>query len=949
MGEVYLAEDLHLRRKVALKVLPEDLAVDLDRLRRFEREAQSASALNHPNIVTVHEFGADKGIHFLVTELVEGVTLREKIKNDDLTLAEILDIAQQAAFALSAAHSAGIIHRDIKPENIMVRDDGIVKVLDFGLAKLTGPVMESIESEADTLVQMTHQTKPGVIVGTLHYMSPEQIRGQVLEVRTDIFSLGVVIYEMITGVRPFNKPTSIDVIAAILTENPPPLAHESRQVTPELQRVVSKSLSKDRDERYQSSRELLADLKSLLKEIEFSSSRERTAFINQAQRTDEVEAHKTTTAKRRRFSMPTVIAMILAAGLAVSAIWWLVIKGNSRPMTVNPALLESSVVANWQSSPGEGYSVGAFSPDGKMIAFTSTKIGSKNIWVKRLSGGEAVQVTKDEFANQSPVWSSSSEEIAFYSIRGGTPGIWRIPAFGGAPTFIKSLQDSRLVLKYWSKKDVIYYEAKRNLFALELKSGQASQLTNLDANKVTPNTISISPDEERIAYVSFENDRYAVSTMPLRGGLPEQIVLSPQEIKNAVWHPDSKRIFYSALTAGIFQVFVTDIDGSAPSQITFGDKDSLVLDISADGTRILSGSSKEESDVWTVQVANGSESALAADIDSELWPDVSPDNKTVAYQAISNLSQGNNLFSGAIVTKAIASDAQAMRLVANAFLPTWSPDATQLAFMRVSGETYNLWTIKAVGGAEKQLTTSGVPSIGFSILPYNRTQTSDFSWSPDGRKIAYVSEQSGVHNIWLVDANDASTKQLTNNTDANEFLFCPLWSADGKRLAYASKPNKAVDGNSFYTASMIEIETGSAKRIIQSKLVQRLLGWSPSGQELIMATLRSEAGMGTPTEVSITQVNCQTGVQRQLAQLAGAYFYNLHLSADKKMIAYVSHQGDKDDVWVMTLDSSEKRRLTSNNDPRLYYSSLSWSPDGRTIYFGKQKRYSLLSMISNFK
>ncbi|HYE76258.1 MAG TPA: protein kinase, partial [Blastocatellia bacterium] len=419
MGEVYLAEDLRLRRKVALKVLPEEIAADADRLRRFEREAQSASALNHPNIVTVHEFGVESGIHFLVMELVEGATLREKIKSDELALEEILDIAQQAAFALSAAHSAAIIHRDLKPENIMLRRDGIVKVLDFGLAKLAAPVVGNVDSEEKTLVQITNQTSHGVVVGTLQYMSPEQVRGQPLDARSDIFSLGVVLYEMLAGKRPFDKPTSIDVIAAILTETPPPVSHERHAITPELQRIVSKALNKDRDERYQSSKELLDDLKSLREEVKISASPKRVASKEQAHHS-EVERPLMKVTAVRRFSRLSVLAILSLAGLAIVFVAWLIFKSTSRPITIYPSALETAVVANWQSSPGELYSVGSFSPDGKEIAFTSTKIGSKNIWIKRLLGEEAVQVTKDEFANQSPIWAPNGDEIAFYSIRGGT-------------------------------------------------------------------------------------------------------------------------------------------------------------------------------------------------------------------------------------------------------------------------------------------------------------------------------------------------------------------------------------------------------------------------------------------------------------------------------------------------------------------------------------------------
>ncbi|MGI8640801.1 MAG: protein kinase domain-containing protein [Pyrinomonadaceae bacterium] len=274
MGEVYLAEDTRLRRKIALKILPQTVASDADRLRRFEQEAFAASALNHPNILTIHEFGAENGVHFLASEFVEGETLRERLNRDGLSLKEAVDIAEQIAFALSAAHSAGIVHRDIKPENIMLREDRLVKVLDFGLAKLTEKRETSPDAEAETRALV--QTNPGVIMGTAGYMSPEQARGKDTDARTDIFSLGAVLYEMLANRLPFAGETISDVIAAILKSEPVPPTRFNSEISAELERIVLKSLAKDREERYQTAKDLLVDLRRLKKQMEFSAEIERT-------------------------------------------------------------------------------------------------------------------------------------------------------------------------------------------------------------------------------------------------------------------------------------------------------------------------------------------------------------------------------------------------------------------------------------------------------------------------------------------------------------------------------------------------------------------------------------------------------------------------------------------------------------------------------------------------
>jgi eukaryotic-like serine/threonine-protein kinase len=275
MGEVYLAEDTRLSRRVAVKLLPARFTSDAERVRRFEQEARAASALNHPNILTIYEVGqaseaagAASNFHYIVTEFVEGETLRERLRRSRLSVAEALDVAAQTAGALRAAHAAGIVHRDIKPENLMLRPDGYVKVLDFGLAKLIEAPPASLDTQTETRPQMT--TESGIVLGTASYLSPEQARGQKADARADIFSLGVVLYEMAAGRRPFEGATAVEIVAAILHTEPPPLGTQAPDVPEALERAVGKALRKDRDARYQSVHELLADLKDLKQELEIA-------------------------------------------------------------------------------------------------------------------------------------------------------------------------------------------------------------------------------------------------------------------------------------------------------------------------------------------------------------------------------------------------------------------------------------------------------------------------------------------------------------------------------------------------------------------------------------------------------------------------------------------------------------------------------------------------------
>src|SRR5437868_8384863 len=275
MGEVYLAEDTRLGRKVALKLLAEELTQNRDRLSRFDQEAYAASALNHPNILTIYEMGDEGGRHYIVTEFIDGQTLRKRLGGPPLESTEVLDIAIQVASALEEAHAAGIVHRDIKPDNIMVRRNGYVKVLDFGLAKLTETV-DRTPSDGEASTRVMVQTDAGVVMGTSHYMSPEQARGKPVDARTDIWSLGVVLYELMAGRTPFEGETATDVLSAITKTEPPPLARYAANVPAEYEWIVMKALRKDAGERYQTAKELHSDLRKLKQRLEFEAELERS-------------------------------------------------------------------------------------------------------------------------------------------------------------------------------------------------------------------------------------------------------------------------------------------------------------------------------------------------------------------------------------------------------------------------------------------------------------------------------------------------------------------------------------------------------------------------------------------------------------------------------------------------------------------------------------------------
>jgi serine/threonine protein kinase len=343
MGEVYLAEDTRLNRTVALKILPADVASDKRRMQRFKQEAKLASSLNQPNILTIFEFGDTESLHFIASEYVDGATLREHLRGRQLKLAEMIDISTQVVAALDAAHEAKIVHRDIKPENIMMRRrDGVVKVLDFGLAKLTEktPGQSVGRSDSEVNTELLVRTMPGSVMGTINYMSPEQAQGLRVDERTDLWSTGVVIYEMVAGSVPFAGVTSSHTVVDILEKEPAPLANLGvRKVPPELQRIVSKALAKNPDERYQTAKDMLIDLRNLKKRLELDAEIERSASPesgalpattgkNVIPGTDSIEAGGSkaepseSERRRRRKLVPGIALMlVLVVGLIIAASW----------------------------------------------------------------------------------------------------------------------------------------------------------------------------------------------------------------------------------------------------------------------------------------------------------------------------------------------------------------------------------------------------------------------------------------------------------------------------------------------------------------------------------------------------------------------------------------------------------------------------------------------------
>ncbi|HTK26009.1 MAG TPA: protein kinase [Pyrinomonadaceae bacterium] len=947
MGEVYLAKDTRLDRKVAIKFLRKEFSEAIDPLHRFEREAKSASALNHPNIITIYEVGTWKNADFIAMEFVDGVSVRQILNEKGIDANEALAIATQVASALSAAHAAGIIHRDIKPENLMRRPDGLVKVLDFGLAKQTVEAREKEEVDSDAVTRRANSTIPGMILGTVAYMSPEQARGRKTDARTDIWSLGVVLYEMLTGKTPFSGETKSDLLVGILKGEPELLSDTGSEPIRELNNVLKKALAKDKDERYQNIKELLLDLKIIQNEL--SSGDHKTELLRVTTReeaamsTDATEPAKSEALSPSRNAMWPIIPVALLA--AIFGFWYL---WQRQPSEVTPlSSLSTAQVTSWKSELGESATTRArLSPDGKLIAFVANKDGHPSIWLKQLDGGEAFTRKQDDSSDKSPVWSPDGSQIAYASDRGGSRGIWREPALGGAATLISPV-DSPAYLSEWSKDgSTIYFEMQRNLYALNVADGQLKKLTNFDKNQLSEHNFDISPDGKRLVYSDIKNGQTDIWMSDLDGSGPVQLTNDTADDNYPIWLPDGKRVLYNSERNGIKQICLAFTTGREPQQLTLSDSDNMLSDVSADGTRVVYISTKDDSDIWGVSLENGKEFQVTSDIGVEFWPDVSI-NGTIAYQAIKQISIGDKLLTCELFAQQISGETRLVQFSKNGFYPRWSPDGKKIAFLQSDSADNSLWIASGTGGDARRFTEGGVRFGGYATLPYSRVQTQDLQWSPDNSSLVYVAVRSGVSNIWRVAADGSGETQLTNNQDAKLLYFNPLLTPDGKGLVWLAMN---LSNPKARTWGIWSLRNGNAEEIYRSDGALRIMGWAQTGNELIVTSVENKQELSPfPVDVSLLKVSAAGGQAQPIATLKAVYFNNIRLSPDSRTITFVERPDGSDTIRIMSLADRTQKTVTQSNDSRVYFSSLAFSPDSKSLYYGKQANWQVISMVSNFK
>lgn len=721
MGEVYLAHDTRLGRKVALKLLPTALINDEERLRRFEREARSASALSHPNVCVIHEIGGSDGSRpYIAMENIDGETLRRRLAGGPLKLIDAIDVAQQTASALAAAHDAGVVHRDIKPENIMLRRDGYVKVLDFGLAKLTERYNAGSDSEAPTFhIFSTHS---GLLIGTTNYLSPEQARRQEVDERADIWSLGVVLYEMVTGRLPFTGDTPSHIIVAILEKDAEPLTRFLPAAPAELEWIVRKALRKDRDHRYHSVKEMLGDLEAVSQKLnEAGASSQMTGRMETPASARHSSALESISQGLRR---PRVsIAFLSIAMILVGLIVWLVFQRVRN----KPAPLFQSLDVNKLTNSGN-VADAAISPDGKYVVYVADELGKQSLWASHVPTASRFMIAAaDDVRYQGLSFSRDSNYIYYVRQEKDQVGtLYQVPVVGTGPTRkLASHVDSAVTFSPDGQR-LAFVRAGPSTSKLIIAGIDGSGEQEFASGDKTEGftSPSWSPDNTMIAYaVATFNDGFHMTLVanPVNGGA--QKIISARRwysIKRLSWLADGSGLVVDASDQpyGVFQLWQISYPSDRAERITNDLNNYPALGLTANADVLVTVKSDKSTNIWLMR--------------------------------LNDPTHARKLISG----------------VGNYFGVSWFPDG-RIAFSSMAGGNPDIWLVNSDGSGQKQLTAND----GANYHP---------AVSPDGRYIAFTCYRGGLFHICRMDADGSNLTQLTQGDGAS----FPNWSPDGQWVYY---------------------------------------------------------------------------------------------------------------------------------------------------------------------
>jgi serine/threonine protein kinase/Tol biopolymer transport system component len=829
MGEVYRARDPRLRRDVAVKILPADAVTDSERRKRFEQEAQAASALNHPNILVVHDFGEDNGIHYLVSELVQGESLRKLLQSGSLSIRKLLGIAVQISDGLAAAHQAGIVHRDLKPENIMVTPENRVKILDFGLAKLAQTGTEEAETVSHVLSQSA------VIRGTIPYMSPEQAAGKTIDFRSDQFSFGLILYEMATGRRAFQKDTGVQVLSAIISEEPAPISSLNAATPAPLRWIIERCLNKDPRQRYDSTADLYRELQNL------------KDHLSEATVTAE-----TISAVPLRSSLWKRLTFVVLSFLAtISVVAFFFINGNTNDdlSSYQFTRLLSGTRATFPP---------AWSPDSKSIAFVSEVDGLFQVFTKDLESLVSNQITNAKHGCFRPVWSADGSRI--YYTAGGD--LWAVSAAGGPSE--KILENVEFPWLSMKNNAVIFRRTQNGKHSVWISSPPGTEPQKYPSlppgtQRIYDGTIKLNEGSEISLWADAEKD-IGFWILPYPSGKPRRVKLPPEILHPSPysWMPDNQHLVFGGTPTGfgktnLRMVKIND-DTSRPLTAGYASPEASPS-VSPDGQKIAFTTVEFKADLTEIPLDGSRSKHLPTDAFAAASPIWSPGGTQYAFAGISQGIFGVWLRSVADQwTRPVVTERELKAIHFDS--PSFSPDGQRIAYQ-----------IRGDGGNEVWVSpVSGGKPIRFISAEY----TPDFpSWSPDGNWISFYSESknalakvlatgSGVPVIIKKDLNYFPTRWsptgewITYITPQGLFLISPdgktdrlltagnwgshAWSADGSTI-YGVK----FEGQRVFVCS-VDLATGTMKTLneLERRESAQYLGFSlsPDNSSVITSEVR---------------------------------------------------------------------------------------------------------------
>jgi Tol biopolymer transport system component/serine/threonine protein kinase len=850
MGIVYRARDLKLQRQVALK---RPLEKHLDRPgfdRRFLNEARAASNLMHPNIVTVFEVLQHDGVPWMAMEIVEGASLRSLMsRGRALPLEDTLRYVEGLTDALRAAHLNQILHRDVNPSNILIGRDGRARLSDFGLAHaIVG------ENAPKGSQETTVEAAPQKGAGTKGYMSPEQVLGKPLDVRSDLFSLGVVFYEMCTGHAAFGDSRSGEWLDALLNREPKPVSDYNPEIPRDCQAIITKALSKRRFQRYQSATEMLLDIRAVRRKLESETGPISSPIARYG-------------GSRRWWK----VAAVGGSCTLLAAIGWWLGPWGFRQSSGPPQLRPHQVTTHpgWEGEP-------AISPDGSMVAYVSDEDGGLDIWVTDVGGGGSLRLTDHPGADRDPTWFPDGAQIVFVSDRNGVPSLWKVPRLGGEAVM---LVENALNPAVSGDGQRIAFttpgaDCKLRIAVASLNNSESVQvLTEANQGYWDHENPAWSPDGETLCFSDFRD----LFLVPSDGSLPPTRLTTAHAMdRNPVWSPDGQWIYFSSARESTDALWRVRPSDGATERVTLGTGPEREPSLTADGRRLAYSTYSADWDIKLVDRATGDSTTIPGDrVDDS--PAIAPDGSHLVF--VSNRSGSYDLWRQQLQGhKLIGPATRFTDLDGDIATPTYSRDGRWLAFFWVLKQQRDIWILDAGGGVPHQITSEPA----FDIHP---------SFSPDGTELVYISERGGQQGIWVVPVADGrrSGEPFKVDVTGGECAVFPRWSPDGRRIAYISK-NEAWIG---------EVDDPSAARPVTVGARAMGVAWESDGMSLLVS------GTWGGDRVGLRRLELATGRTEELQpsiEFGNSEVYGqFDTSADGRIIAHLGNTR-RGNIWVADLD-----------------------------------------------